>query len=167
MPRLSPVLFALCVGFLSSPAAWATPVPMTTSCTASQNGKTIWVGYATDPGPTGDWFRTESVLMGTTTKSAVLYTDPLDVCSLNPQTSDAGLTADILDTVVVLHLSDGGQPVGVIAVFSDGAVHVNMQPATAAAAHALLVEQERLTQANVVYSRMPMGPLKTHLGNLL
>jgi hypothetical protein len=161
MPRLSPVLFALCAGLLSSPAAWATPVPMTTSCTASQNAKTIWVGYATDPGPAGDWFRTESVVMGPTTKAAVLYTDALDVCGLN------GLTGDILNTVVVLHLSDGGQPVGVIAVFADGTVHVNMQPSTAAAAHALLVEQERLTQANVFYSRMPMGPLKTHLGNLL
>ena len=157
---------ALAVLALSSSSALASNADFTSTCSASNGPLSVWTGD-TEIGNQAERLRVESVALGQAVKRAVAFTQPTDACSLNPATSGAGLTADELADVVVLHLHEAGEPIGVIAVFDDGTVHVNMQVSTAAAAHALLENNDRIEAASAIYEQLADGPLKAALLDVL
>lgn len=165
--RLSPFL-ALAV--FAPSVAFAAPTTFSTQCEQSTGMLTIWAGAT----GAGDHFRVDSIDLGAMTKHQVWTTDDTETClnpqtgdaGLNPQTGDAGLSADEMNDLVVLNVHEAGEPIAIIAVFESGAVHINMQTATAFEARRILVEEGRVDAASAIHARMPAGALKTAFAEL-
>lgn len=159
--RTAPLLLALAASLCAS-VAQAAPTSFTTNCTATNGALQIWNGTS-DAGVT---LRVESVNLGIVTKIQPLVTGTL-TCNLNPQTSDAGLTADVVPDAVVLHLTDDGVPLGTIVAFANGNVHIDHQSSSTTAAHALLTAEGLLDAASAVHAQLDNGDVKDALASLL
>jgi len=166
---LRPLPF-LALAALAPSVAAAAPTTFSAHCEQSSGMLTIWAGAT----PGGDHHRVDSVDLGTVTKHQVWTTDETETClnpqtgdaGLNPQTGDAGLSADEMGDLVVLNVHEDGEPIAVIAVFESGAVHINMQSATAFEAARILDEEGRTDAASAVHARLPAGALKSAFSEL-
>lgn len=170
--RSSPALLAtaLLASAFASTAAHADPASFTEQCQESTGMLTVWSGTTSG----GDYYGVKSVELGHVVKHSVGITSANEDClnpqtgdaGLNPQTGDAGIDADVMGDLVVLNVNESGQPIAIIAVFESGVVHLNMEEATVAEAHAILEEEGKLDAAATIHHLLPEGALKTAFATL-